>query len=336
MLVALALLVAGAAAAKKPKEHAKPGELPRIERVRGVLGGTLDVTAEGNDSAAVARAVEAAYAVALRIEYAISAERSGTEVERINASPAQHRLDLSEDLYGALDQALQVAAETEGAYDPTLGALSRIWDVHGAGRTPSTQEIMDARTRIGWTRARLEPGGRTVWLQRDSMAIDLGGIERGYTLDRMIDGLRTAGVKRALLDFGGDAIGFTDVGWSVMLRDPDDPAHQVVAVAIRAAAVATAGGDPADSVRATIFDPTTGAPVAGNASVTVVSHSAARAAALAIALKVMGRERATTFIEAQPDIGVVWLESEGQHLMGWRWRLTSLRTLPGATVDWKN
>jgi len=68
----------------------------------------------------------------------------------------------------------------------------------------------------------------------------------------------------------------------------------------------------------------------------VVTRSAARAQALAIALLVMGRARAADFIESHPDMGAIWLEPDGARFVGWRWRLPAAHAFPGVALEWKN
>ena len=85
-----------------------------------------------------------------------------------------------------------------------------------------------------------------------------------------------------------------------------------------------------------MIDPASGAPLASEASVTVVTRLAARADALSIALLVIGREGAERFAAEHPDVGVLWLEPDGAGVKAWRWNLPAATEVPGAQVDWRN
>jgi thiamine biosynthesis lipoprotein ApbE len=84
------------------------------------------------------------------------------------------------------------------------------------------------------------------------------------------------------------------------------------------------------------LDPGTGAPVPVEASVTVVTRSAARARGVAAALLVLGRERAMRFVESRPELGVLWLEPDGSTVRAWRWNLPMAKADPRAVVRWES
>lgn len=331
---ALTLLSAATAdAARKPRKRSGATADARrtVAREREFLGARCIVIAEGADSNHVSRTVERAFVEGLRLDRAIGASRDSSELAAVTRAPSQTRVPLSADFCEVLARALEIAEETDGAFDPTVGPLARAWDVRGKGRVPDSDEIAAARSSVGWRRVRLDVPNRTVWFQRDSMALDFGGIGRGFALDRMERTLRAAGIERALIRFGNDALAMSDgAGWMVRVPHPVEP-RPLVDLAVRTGAVSTAAAESHD-----VFDPVRGAPVAGSASVTVVTRSGVRAEALATALLVMGREAAERFAAEHEDIGVLWLEPHHQEVWGWKWNLPSAATTAGASVDWRH
>jgi thiamine biosynthesis lipoprotein len=171
------------------------------------------------------------------------------------------------------------------------------------------------------------------------MGVDLGGIGKGYALDRAAAVLRRGGIERALLDFGGETLSLG--GWDVMVAHPERRLTPCARLAARDVAVSTSGqsetGIEAGGRRhGHVLDPATGAPIPTRASVTVVAASATEADALSTALLVMGRARAAEFATRHPELGVLWLEPGNRRVRAWKWNLSTAAALPGTTMEWMN
>ena len=172
------------------------------------------------------------------------------------------------------------------------------------------------------------------------MAIDLGGIAKGFALDHAFAVLEGRGVRRARLNFGGEICVITDSApWPVTIADPADRMRPVVALELREGAVSTSGQSQR-SFRAKgrdwghILDPRTGRPVVDPGSVTVIAGSATQADALSTALFVMGRAEGEIFAREHPEIGVLWLEPAGDHVRAWGWNLPATRDVAETRVEW--
>jgi thiamine biosynthesis lipoprotein len=340
-LAALALALAVAATGARRAEPPRVPELRAAERARTVGEAACVARAESPDSAAAGRALDEALDGLERLAALLVPADGASELSRLNAAGPEARVTCSADLFEALALAFALARETEGAYDPTVDPLLRAWDVRGSGRRPEPSELRAARDATGWTQVLLDAGVRTVRFPRPGMGLDLGALAPGFALDRAVDRLRARGVKRALLELDGEVAAFSDPGpaWTVAVRAPAGGGAPAVWLAVRQGAVSTAspleravtvGGVPVGRV----FDARTGQPVAGEASVTVVTRSAARAAALATALLVLGRERAQRLAESRRDLGVLWLEPDGSTVRAWRWNLPAAQPDPRAVVRW--
>ena len=331
-----------AAAKSRVKPPATANRRQTVTRGRLLMGTICTVIAEGADSSHVSRAVERSFADVARLEQALSSWRDDSELAAVNRGPSQTRIPLSPDFCDVLGQSLALAEETGGAFDPTIEPLNRAWDLRDQGRTPSGTELNDARSRVGWRRVRLDPTSCAVWFQRDSMALDFGGIGKGYALDRVEKILRAAGVERALINFGGEVMSMSDAqGWIVRIAHPQERGRPAVELAVRTCAVSTSGqSERGVRVGRTwyghVLDPRRGIPVPTEATVTVVARSATRADALATALLVMGREAAERYAAEHPGVGVLWLEPDDRNVRAWKWNLPSTATSPGAQVDWRN
>ena len=329
-LIAPALLPPVAVAAK------------RVQRARMLMGTLCTAVAQGPDTAAAGAALDESLDQIARLEGLLSPWQPESELSKLNTTGAERRIECSPDLFAVLDSSLALAAETDGAFDPTVEPLMRAWDLRGQGRVPEPGELAELRLRVGWRLVQAFRPLRTVRFQRDSMGLDFGGIAKGYALDRAADVLRRHGLKRAVLNLGGEMVAFSDkAAWRVTVADPDQRLRPVVRLDVRRAAVSTSGqGERFFEIGGRryghVLDPVSGAPIETGATVTVVTRSGTRADGLSTALLVMGRAKAEAFVSDRRDIGALWLERKDGVLEGWRWNLPGATASPGVKIEWMN
>lgn len=328
--IATLLLVSLAATAPDPA-----GGLSRTRLLMGTLL-TIEVGAPGPGRASAA--VEAAFDTVAALERRFSNWRADSEIARLNASAAAAPFPCSHDLFVAVEAALDAAARTDGASDPTVEPLVQAWDLRGEGREPTRTERDAALARVGWRHVVLDRAAQTVRFAREGVALDLGGIGKGVALERATAVLRERGVSAARLDFGGEIRSFGE-SRRVAVAHPADRLAPAVSLVPGDAAVSTSGqAERGVTVNRRwhghVLDPRTGAPVPTRASVTVVAPDAIQSDGLDTGLLVMGREAAGRFAMANPSIGVLWLEPHADVVRAWAWNLPSAATAPGARVEW--
>lgn len=232
-----------------------------------------------------------------------------SELSRFNtAEPGFHAV--SEEFWTVLNAAMDIADDTNGAVDPTLGAIVDLWGFGPPGARsltsaePSTGEIDAARAVSGWGRLRLDRANRSI-LQLGGLKLDLSGIAKGHAVDCVSDRLFELGATSHLVEIGGELRGRgvkpdARPWWTELQQPPGSAAPRTLA-ALFDMAVATSG----DWVRnyevdgrnySHTIDGRTGAPIDnGVASVTVLADTALQADALATALTVMGVEEGLGF-----------------------------------------
>lgn len=200
-------------------------------------------------------------------------------------------------LRGVLSDAVRVAARTDGAYDPTILPMVRLWDFDAGGRLPSPEALASAASLVDYRTVRvtgalaLAPGQQ----------VDLGGVGKGAVVDLIADHLAGRGIKRFLVEAGGDLLvaGLKpgERPWRILVQHPRAPEAALAILEIGAAgerrAVITSGDYEryleVDGVRYHhILDPATGRPARASVSVTVIAERAAEADALATGLFVAG------------------------------------------------
>lgn len=269
--------------------------------VKAVLPATADVRAL---SAMVQRALDAVVAQ-------MSAWEPGSDLARFNRSPAGTWATLPAGFATVLRRALEIAADSDGAFDPTLGALTDLWGFGPqpfSGAPPARWAIETARAPAGWRRIALD-GERL--LQPGGLQIDLNGIAKGFGVDEAARALDRAGVRSYLVEVGGElrGLGAKPDGqpWWVELERPPGEGEDAsrTLLALHGLSVATSGGyrrffEHAGRRYAHTLDPATGTPCAGEtASVTVIHRECMTADALATALTVMGPDAALAFAAAR-------------------------------------
>ncbi len=244
----------------------------------------------------------------------------GSDLYAVNTA-APGGAQVSEETADALRQALGYAALTGGAFDPTIGPVSSLWDISGTPRVPSAEELAEAAALVDYTGVTI--GGTTVTLAKAGMMLDLGGIGKGYAADLAARIYDKYGVKSALLNLGGNiyAYGTKADGsdYKIGLRDPYGAENEYFAVLSVSDTSAVTSGvyerffESGGVTYHHLFDPETGYPASnGLAAVTVVCHSSTKADALTTALFVMGLEKGLAFAEGLEDAEAVFVTEDRQ------------------------
>ena len=292
---------------------APPPRRPPDDRIRDLGGPTMGTTWSARviappavTDAELLGAVEAELG---RVVALFSPWSPDSEVSRFNTAEAGPVV-LSDDFWALFDLALDLADETNGAVDPTLGALVDLWGFGPPGPRdataglPSDEEVQAALAASGWMKLRLDRPNRTAF-QPGGMRLDFSAIGKGWAADRVSERLTALGATSHLVEVGGELLGRGvkpdgQPWWVELERPPGDDSVRTVAAAFDLA-VATSGDyrryfGHNGRLFSHSIDGHEGAPIQnGLASVTVLHPSAARADALATALTVMGSEDGLAF-----------------------------------------
>lgn len=237
----------------------------------------------------------------------------------LNAAPPGVTVRPDPELVALLAEAEAWAVRTGRAFDPTLGALVDAWDLRGKGRVPTPEKLEAALARVGPATFAVDPDAGTVSRHVDGAWIDTGGFGKGAALRAAADTLRAHGVRRALLDLGGQILAVAARGeapFDVAVAHPSQRDLPAATLRLADASAATSGnserGLVVDGVRVGhILDPRTGRPAPWWGSVTVVSADALEADVLSTALYVMGPDAGLAWARGLPDVGVLFLVDHG-------------------------
>ena len=278
-------------------------------------------------AAAVPRALEAALDEVDRIDRLMSHYKPESPLSRLNREAAQGPVRVDRELFDFLAECLRYSRESDGAFDVTVGPLMKTWGFfRGEGRLPADEEIAAVRERIGYRHVILDEHNQTVWFGRPGVELDLGGIAKGYAVDRAVAVLRAHGVPAALVSAGGSTtygMGAPpgERAWSVSVSDPVRTSRTALTVALRDRALSVSGSYEksfeVDGVRYShIMDPRTGRPVQGVLSVAVIAPTATEGDALDNVLFVAAVEKGRTAVGQRPGMQAYFFLPDGER--GWR------------------
>jgi thiamine biosynthesis lipoprotein len=269
---------------------------------RPLMGTRFAVTCHGSDEGAAKAAAAEAFDAAGKINAVASDYLVDSELMRIPAGRAA--VGLSPLLAELVEVSLATAERCGGAFDPTLGPLTRLWRESRRSRNlPSAEERGRALAACGWRDAVFDPEARTLWLKKPGMRLDFGGIAKGFAADRMFEVMKKHGFSRTCIAAGGDLrLGDPPpgkAGWKVGLKTFDLEKPEEV-VELSNCAVSTSGDlhqfvEIGGKRYSHIVDPATGLGLTGRVAVSVIAPTATLSDALATACCVVGAEDAEAF-----------------------------------------
>jgi thiamine biosynthesis lipoprotein len=267
-------------------------------------------------------AVEAAFEEIKRVERLTSFHQPSA-LTSLNEQAGHGPVKTDPELAELAEASLKIAAQTGGAFDPTVGPLSRLWGFSGAAepRLPMQAEIDSALSKVGWKRVRIDISASTVDLPERGMSLDLGGIAKGYALNRAATVLKDLGTRSALVNAGGDiiAIGEKSSGkpWRIGVQDPRDQKGILAVVELKGRAIVTSGDYERvffinDERYHHILDPKTGYPARGMQSVTIVFSDAVIVDGLSVAVFVAGPKKGMEMIQSVPGAAGLLVDAAGE------------------------
>lgn len=250
------------------------------------------------------------------IEKKLSAYQDSSEISRINQHAGKTPVKCSPLTIDIIKIALEIAKATEGVFDPTIGALTQKGYGFGTTQEKLLSKTEQKRLKEQVNYKDLEVIDDTVFLKRKKMAIDLGGIGKGYAADKIIDFLKSKGVKQALVSVGGEIYTYGKM-WNVGIQHPRENRLLVQVGTSAQATSITSSGDYERFIQSPshhhILAPSNAKSVNLYSSVSLISNSldAGRMDALNTAFFQMGKEQILTLAQAY-DIGVFLVDKAMQ------------------------
>ncbi|MEN6427653.1 MAG: FAD:protein FMN transferase [Phycisphaerales bacterium] len=266
--------------------------------------------------------IAAAFEVQDRIESLMSYHRSDSELNQVNRYAGEKPVPVNPMTFEVLRQAIHFSEVSEGTFDVTVGPLVDLWRAAGEMNEPPTQEALaEARRKVGFKKLILDDKAMTVRFAEDGMRIDLGGIAKGYAVDKAVEAMTRRGALGGMVDLGGNirCFGRAPRGqekWRIGIQDPnvapDDlsPSKYLLVLELTDASVATSGDYRRFAVvegqrQSHILDTRSGRGAEKLVSDTIIAPDAITADALSTAVNILGPEAGMALIERLPGIEAV-------------------------------
>jgi thiamine biosynthesis lipoprotein len=265
----------------------------------------------------------------------LSDYKSDSEISLLNRDAFGRAVKVSKSTFEVLQKSNEFSRLSNGAFDITIGPLVDLWrSAAEANSVPDEAELEQVRSKVGYEKLCLDANEMTVRFAVDGMKLDLGGIAKGYAIDRAVEAMQTGGAVGGLVDVGGDirCFGMPPEGketWRIGLQNPDvsresdqfltGVAGRVLKVLkLKNAAVATSGGYRrfvliGGKKYSHIMDRRTGESAENMSSVTIISQNAVDADALATAVSVMGAEKGIALIEKIPQTEAILISAPPEY-----------------------
>jgi len=290
-----------------------------IGDARPMMGTEVSVYLWSDDSEAGLGALESVFQEAVRIDRLMSTYKDDSEISKINREAAEAPVKSGEELYRLISRSLEISVLTEGAFDITYESVGQHYDFRERQR-PDDMTVESELENIDFRYVQLDDVAGTVRFARKGVRINLGGIAKGYVVERGINILRARGIQNAIVTAGGDSRLLGDRRgrpWMVGIRDPRKDGEVAISVPLADEAISTSGDYERffdeDGVRYHhIIHPASGTPAGGVHSATVFGPDAVTTDALSTSVFVMGVDRGLRMIALLPDYESIVIDADGQ------------------------
>ena len=297
-----------------------PAHAEWIRRITdGIMGTRITVELWSEDHAKGEAAIDAVLDEMRHIDESMSTYKASSEVSQVNARAADGPMKISKELFDLLVTARQYSEITEGAFDITYASVGYLYDFRKHIK-PDEKQIKTALPAVNYQHVILDQQHQTVRFSQKGVRIDLGGIAKGYSVDRGIDVLKARGFDRAYVGAGGDSRIIGDrfgKPWMVGIRDPRKGEGEVITrIPLTDAAISTSGDYERyfeeDGVRYHhIIDPHTGHSASKVRSATIIGPIATRTDGLSKTAFVLGPDKAMEIYNRLDDIDAIIVRLDG-------------------------
>jgi thiamine biosynthesis lipoprotein len=270
------------------------------------------------DDARAGTAMDAVFREFDRLDAMMSVWKDGSDILRLNGAAGERAVPVSPETREVLHIANEISEQTDGTFDVTFAALSGLWKFDYQDKDnsiPDRKEIERRLPLVNYRDVVVDDSAGTVMLRRRGMRVNLGGIGKGYAVDRAVDIMRRSGLRDFMIQAGGDMyVAGTrgDRPWRLGIRDPRGPADKIFASLDLTDGTFSTSGDyerffMKNGVRYHhIIDLRVGEPARLCRSVTLVTDRAVIADALAKGVFILGPEEGMALIERTPGVqGVI-------------------------------
>ncbi len=290
------------------------------KRAQMHMGTLVTLTVVAPDMRVRDRAMRAGFDEIKRLEQLLSTWRSDSELSRVNAQAGRLPVTVSQETLELVARSLEMAELTHGGFNIALGPAVEAWSVTERQHIPDDRKLQQLKPLVDWTSIQVDAVARTIFLPREGMRIDVGGIGKGYAADRAVEEMKRAGATGGVVALSGDIKTFGVLpdrkGFPVGIRHPRQEGSLLTVVELKDEAISTAGDYERfferNGVRYHhILDPQTLQPARACQSVTIVAKEGTVADGLDTGIFVLGPEEGMALVERLHDVEAIIIDDEG-------------------------
>lgn len=286
---------------------------------RPIMGTEVTVHLWQDDPEAGSDAIEAVFAEMVRIDRLMSTYKEDSRISLINREAARHPVPAGEELYGLIVRALDMSVLTHGAFDITFNSVGQHYDFRKRLR-PDAETLAKEVGLIDYRLVEADPQNQTIRFLEPGVSIGLGGIAKGYAVERGAEILRDLGIRHAIVTAGGDSRLIGDrrgQPWIVGIRNPRKEDQVAVRIPLENEAISTSGDYERYFIENGkryhhIIQPSTGLPANGVHSATIVGPDAVMTDALSTSVFIMGVDQGLRLIATLPDYEGIVIDANGK------------------------
>lgn len=291
-----------------------------ISRTEVMMGTVVKISLYDGEEKILDKAFERVH----EIEDLVSINKDGTEIDKLNENAGIKGIKLSDTSYNIIDKALYYSKLSNGGYDATIGPLVKLWSIGlPEAKVPTQKEIDETIKKIDYSKVKMNPNTKEVFLSQKGMMLDLGSIAKGYTADEIVKILRNESVNQAIIDVGGNiyAMGLKDgeKNWKIGIQNPFDERGSIVgSIEISDKSVVTSGVYERfikkDGVKYHhILNPRTGYPYETDiAGVSIITDKSIDADALSTLIFTKGLSEGLKFVEKLENVDAIFITNESK------------------------
>ena len=290
-----------------------------LHEARGMLGTEVSVYLWHEDAEVGNRLINDVFDETARIDELMSTYKDTSQISAINRDAATQPVSTNSELFRLIQRSLDISVLTRGAFDITFDSVGQHYNFRERLR-PDAATVATEKQRIDYRLVRVDPVAMTVKFDRAGVRINLGGIAKGYVVERGVDILRRAGVQHAVVTAGGDSRMLGDRRgrpFMIGIRDPREDGKVALSIPLEEEALSTSGDyerffDEGGIRYHHIIKPSTGEPAGGVHSATVFGPDAVMTDALSTSVFVMGVDLGLKLIAGLPDYESVVIDDSGR------------------------
>lgn len=304
MSVILFLLVLLTGCSLSVKEFSKIGIL---------MGTTVEIKVWSFDETTAKKSISAAFNEITRVENIFSVYKPESEISQLNKNGSAI---MSDEAVQLIKKSVYFSEISNGAFDITIMPIIELWKTAKKnGKLPTAEKITKVRQLVGSKNISIDEQNRKINFIKKGMKIDLGGIAKGYAVDKAVEILKKNRIKAGMINAGGDIRCFGPKVWKIALQNPRNKNDFITVLRISDKAVTTSGDYERyfeiDKMKIShIIDPLSGYPADKSISATIISDTATDADALATASFVLGAEKMIELYKKQKNFEYLLIDNE--------------------------